>query len=151
METEDLISKAAEYTEKFVNAAVPVAKKAYEIGLLTIQIDAIQTIIGCLLAIIVSFFLFRLVRNVKKEAVVKFKAYAEKYKNDDLAMRNKDWTNFAPGWDGGCLFLVTFLSLIPGVTGIIRMCDIWLWVKLSHPDLWLAWQAIEKVLEVAGK
>jgi hypothetical protein len=134
MDTNLLMQKAAEYTEKFVNAAVPVAKKAYEIGLLTIQIDAVQQLV---LSLICALAILGIVLGFKKI-----------WKWDIHGKHDYNYPEGLPSTISGLIGSITIGGL---AIQAINLFNVWLWVKLFHPDLWLAKQAIEKVLEVSTK
>lgn len=77
MDTNQILTQAQAYLSKFIDAAVPVAKQAYEIGLLTIQIDALQTILGAILIAVASFVLLRFLRKSKAKSFAQAKAVAK--------------------------------------------------------------------------
>lgn len=124
--TGDLLDKVVTYTKQFYEAALPVAKKAYEIGLLTLQIDAIASLtyaalamVGCGLLTYLWYRLFKYDVSLKSNAMNKGLATGVGF---------LCWV-----FGGGFLFLKWACDLF----------SVWLWVKLFHPDLWLAHMAIE--------
>ena len=155
MDTNQILTQAQVYLGKFIDAAVPVAKQAYEIGLLTIQIDALQTILGAVLIAVASFVLLRFLRNSKAKSFVQAKAVAKdkfNYEKESVQIEyaTKNWTTYsvfdAFGWG---------LSHVPSLFGIllstVMLCNIWLWVKLFKPELWLAKQAIVAATQALTK
>lgn len=135
MDTADLVSKAAEYTEKFVQAALPVAKKAYEIGLLTLRIDGIQSIITSVLFLIIGGLGAYYARYSWK--------YATQYSNEH------------PGEEDNPLYVWSVVVYIAAAitlsTALYHLIDVWVWIKMIQPDLWLAHAAIQKALELSSK
>lgn len=125
MDTGEILSQVAAYTQKFVDAAIPVAKQAYEIGLLTIRIDALQVLI---LAFVLSALF----------SILIWKFYTKVRPN----ISSSDRTPLTV-----CAFLVyTCVMIWP----ILQVLNIWLWVQLLKPELWLAKQAITAVLNATG-
>lgn len=132
MDYSQLVSQAAAYTEKFINAAIPVAKQAYEIGLLTLQIDAVQGIVLGMVFAVLSLYLFNKSKMFYKKA------------REIGSERNPDFDMSA----GRVITAVfAFISLLISLT---QLLDVWLWVKLFKPELWLAKQAIAAVLNATG-
>lgn len=124
MDYSKLMEQAAAYTQKFVDAAMPVAQKAYEIGLLTIQIDALQSIVLSIVGFIWCYVFYKLVKISIK----------------------KDWTSEV----AIPMYVLGGLSTVgTTICSVVTFFNIWIWVALFKPELWLAKQAIEKVLEVA--
>lgn len=124
MDYSKLMEQAAAYTQKFVDAAMPVAQKAYEIGLLTIQIDALQSIVLSIVGFIWCYVFYKLVKT---------------------SIRN----NWAPEIAVPMYVLGGLVTIGSTASSVVTFFNIWLWVALFKPELWLAKQAIEKVLEVA--
>ena len=155
MDTNQILTQAQAYLGKFIDAAVPVAKQAYEIGLLTIQIDALQTILGAVLIAVASFVLLRFLRNSKAKSFVQAKAVAKdkfNYEKESVQIEyaTKNWTTYSE------LVLSNWgLSHVPSLFGIllstVMLCNIWLWVKLFKPELWLAKQAIVAATQALTK
>lgn len=149
--TATILEQAAAYTEKFVQAAIPVAKKAYEIGLLTLQIDALQTIVPCVLVLILSSVIIwkciRTYQNAMKLAIEKkIKKTTYTYIDNDY-----DWVKAGNiPLDGAIVCIPGFCALIGMIVSFVLMCDVWLWIKLFKPELWLAKQAITAVLNATG-
>lgn len=146
MDYSEILSKTGEYLTKFVDAAIPVAKQAYEIGLLTIRVDAAQTLIPTILVLVISILVFRKCLKVYKDA----KAVAVEKKIMDY------WGD--PAWvkagnipmDGAAVCIPWVLSCLGIVISAGIMCNIWLWIQLFKPELWLAKQAINAVLSAGG-
>lgn len=119
-----------DYTKKFIDAATPVAKQAYEIGLMTLQIDALATLIPCFLVfvawIIGTYYWQKSLRtSLKRE---------EESSYPDLG---SVW--FAYG-------MPYFVTTVAALMAIANVFSVWLWVKLFKPELWLAHEAIEKLV-----
>lgn len=118
MEASEL-DKAVVYTKQFIEAITPIAKQAYEMGLVTLQIDALQTILISFVLLGAGLFGLRRVR----------KGWAEK--STDLR------TVYG---------LVGIVSSTAVVAGMLKLLNLWIWAKLFYPQLWLAHQAIEKLM-----
>lgn len=118
----DAASKALEVTKNLIDAATPVAKQAYEIGLMTLQVDALASLVPALLVFIASVVLF----------VYLIKAVLADY--------------YLP-FEGGPHFFGICVSVISAGITLVWLFDIWLWVKLFKPELWLVHQAIEKLVK----
>lgn len=118
--------------QKLIAVATPVAKQAYEISLLTLQIDAGAALFKALLFVLFGFFTlcfsyraiqWDLLKNEKEEVVPQG-------------------------------MVAVFLGGSAGIVGIACICvnistllSIWLWVKLFRPELWLVHMAIEKLVK----
>ncbi|HJV52809.1 MAG TPA: hypothetical protein VJ652_15180 [Noviherbaspirillum sp.] len=160
------IDKVVDYTKQFIEAATPIAKQAYEIGLLTVRIDAAASLIpSIILTIVCSIIAVRLLSNALKkksesDSWCNEKARDERdRKNAGAPPQNsvykqihliepRDWKEFCP------IVLSPEWHYVAGgiCSGVVLLCipfimDVWLWVKLFAPDLWLAHQAIEKLLK----
>lgn len=118
--------------QKIIAAATPVAKQAYEIALLTLQIDAGSVLFFGLIILIVSLVVMNYLRKTYSVAVAKAK------ENRSTIALPGDGAIHA---FGTCFALGGFL-----VSGIILL-NVWLWVKLIRPELWLAHMAIEKLVK----
>jgi hypothetical protein len=113
------------YTKQFVEALTPVAKQAYEIGLKTLQIDAASTLIYAFLSmLLIAFIAYWMVRLIK---------WAQKEDQFDTMMFGTTFGSVA------CLLIFIFSGS--------RLLSVWLWTKLFAPELWLAHQAVEKLLK----
>jgi hypothetical protein len=120
-----------QYTKQFIDAAMPVAKQAYEIGLLTLRIDAIGIFVNATLSALCICLLIFFVYKV-------YKWDMQVHKPDDM---NKGmFTLF-----GGAVSFI--LSLVLFFASAHNLFNVWLWTKLFAPELWLAHQAIEKILK----
>lgn len=147
MDYSEILSKTGEYLTKFVDAAIPVAKQAYEIGLLTIRIDAAQTLIPPILVLIISILVFRKCLKVYKDA----KAVAIEKRIMSRWGDSYDWAKAGHiSMEGGAVAIPWFFSCVGVVVSVIIMCNIWLWIQLFKPELWLAKQAINAVLSAGG-
>lgn len=155
MDTNQILTQAQEYLGKFIDAAVPVAKQAYEIGLLTIRIDALQTIMIGLVIGVVSILMLRWLHSVRIKAMsfakqVNKERYPNSSETNQLDVAKREWTKYTffdePGY---------FASHLPAFVGLAisayMLCNIWLWVKLFKPELWLAKQAIMAATEALTK
>lgn len=140
MDYNAILEKAAAYTQKFVDAAIPVAKQAYEIGLMTLQIDAAGDFVIAIVLCIISYTLFRLLFAHKARCQA-----AADLANEKRGYVYRSWDDFS-GFDNFGLGLCVMLSLIPAVVSLIVWLNIWLYVKLFKPELWLAKQAIDAVI-----
>ena len=138
MDTSEVLAKAAEYTEKFIDAAVPVVKQAFDVALLTVKIDALSYIAKILFIFIVAISIIWFVRSRYK---------SEWYAN----LQDESYRHFDKEDYGVLATVITTIASICAVITIAKLWDVWLWVKLLHPDLWLAHEAILKALEVVNK
>lgn len=140
-----ILDKAVEYTKQFINAATPVVKQAYEIGLVTLQIDAIQALVYCFIGLFIAIgLLIFIIKAIKKASALALLANKDggKRKNQYCA---DDYSDYLAG-DGVPHVLSGLISLIIGLSGLINVLNVWLWVKLFQPDLWLAHMAIQKII-----
>lgn len=130
------IDQIVEYTKKFIEAATPIAKQAYEIGVMTLRIDAISTVVTCVFFLLVAFFVSRKIAADWTTA----RALHEKQKSGF-----RDVTDYLPA-----LGIPHFIgSLVVGATVFItalNLFNVWLWVKLFSPELWLAHMAVQKIV-----
>lgn len=146
MDYSAILGQATAYVQKFIDAAIPVAKQAYEIGLLTLQIDALSILVPALLGLIVSGIVLWKCKSIWRNA----KKLAKENKVRDY------WGKLDPAKaaglaaDGMGLAVTGLAALIVFVVSTVHLCNMWLWVKLFKPELWLAKQAIEAVLNAAG-
>lgn len=124
MEASEL-DKAVEYTKQFIEAATPIAKRAYDIGLVTLRIDAAQSIVFAVAMLIAAIFIVRRVRSDWSKAEA-----ADEY---------------LPA-DGVPHVLASIFAAIGGIYGVAAILNVWLWMKLVSPELWLAHRAIEKIV-----
>lgn len=129
------------YTKQFIDAVTPIAKQAYEIGLLTLQIDAAQVLItaGIFFAV-TAISIYVIVKHVKN-AIAKTDTPENKAKNYPATA-----DEFLPG--GGVVHAVWLMLSISGFIGsMVNLLSVWTWIKLCNPSLWLAHQAVEKLLK----
>lgn len=145
-ETKEVVELVVGYTKQMVDALTPIAKQAYEVGLMTLRIDAASVLIpSAIVFIIASIVWFLVIRNI---------SYAHKYAknaNDGVEGYKKKYSSLDDGIDDhinpalvipGTIFgTVTFL-----ISGF-NLISVWTWVKLFSPELWLAHQAVEKLLK----
>lgn len=139
METSEL-DKAVAYTKQFIEAITPIAKKAYETGLVTLQIDAAQTLFINLLFLVASILVIRKV--LQDYAVAKGKAELPEYRD---SYNRCDAGHHLPG-DGFLHFLGALVSSLIALISALSLIDVWVWVKLFSPQLWLMHQAVEKIV-----
>lgn len=134
------LDKAVAYTKQFIDAALPVAKQAYEIGLLTLRIDAAQSIVFCLLLIVFATLGIKRVRADYSAA--KVTAALPENKSDIWKRDVSDHMAL----DGFLHGIVSLICLAVGICAVFNLLSVWLWVKLFAPELWLARQAIAKII-----
>jgi hypothetical protein len=134
------LDKAVEYTKQFIEAAMPIAKRAYEIGLLTLRIDAVQVIVSATAFLALGLLVARRVRSdwIKAKALAASPENKQSYTSQHIS-------DHLPG-DGMLHFFAMVGSMFAIGGACIGLFNIWLWVKLVSPELWLAHRAIEKVL-----
>lgn len=144
----EMLDKAVEYTKQFIDAAMPVAKQAYEIGLLTLRIDAIQSLVVIFAILITSITLLivlgRQLNDAVNKARVKDKERGDSY-SSPIKYEETTFSYYLP-LDGIVhvgLLIISTIALFPSLIGLF---NIWLWVKLFSPDLWLAHIAILKII-----
>lgn len=130
------IDQIVEYTKKFIEAATPIARQAYELGLLTLRIDAISTLVPTLVVLVAVFFVFRKIAADWRVASAKRDESSKSYLNV---------TYFLPG-SGFPHIIGGFAAAVCGVISAIVLLDVWLYVKLFAPELWLAHMAVQKIV-----
>jgi hypothetical protein len=135
------LDKAVTYTKQFIDAAMPVAKQAYEIGLITLRIDAAQAIVFCLLLTVFATLGIKRVRADYTAA--KARAALPENKSD---VWKRDASDHMP-LDGFLHSIVSIICLVTGICAAFNLLSVWLWVKLFAPELWLARQAIAKIID----
>lgn len=140
-QTKEVVDLAVGYTKQIVEALTPVAKQAYEIGLVTLQIDAAQSLL--LSAACVAGWAFVTLWLVKDYKAGKIVAQHPDNKYDTY---RRSPSYHMPG--EGCPHIVAFvLTTFLGVLGSFKILSIWAWVKLFQPELWLAHMAVEKIIK----
>lgn len=123
-QTKEVVELAVGYTKQIVEALTPIAKQAYDVGLLTLRIDAAgELAIAALLLIIVVVGFICAYKRLKMAAA----------STEDIAF--------------SFMFLTIPAGLVLGIGGVWKLFYIWAWVKLFSPELWLAHQAVEKLLK----
>lgn len=140
METSEL-DKAVEYTKQFIEAAMPVAKKAYEIGLMTLRIDAVQSLVFAVALLTFAILVGRKIRRDWVEAKRIAKSPDERGRG-----YNVDKPSSHLPADGFFHLIGTLAAASSFAISMIDILNIWLWVKLFAPELWLAHRAIEKLV-----
>lgn len=138
-----VLDKVAGYMGRFVDAALPIAKQAYEIGLLTLQIDAAAVIVPLILLLIGAVFVVCHVGQAIKAAQAKAARTNEQLNLSGYYARGI--SNFLPA-DGVLHVFVFLVSACLSFVALYHLLNVWLWVKLVKPELWLAHQAIEKLI-----
>lgn len=141
MEVKENLDLVLAYTKQFIDAVTPVAKQAYEIGLLTLRIDAAHSILLNVAGVIAVIFILRLIWTDWNKA----KAKAALPEN-----ANNMWKNSADDHMIGMGIPHVAISIIAFVIGFIStlgLLNVWMWTKLFAPELWLAHQAVEKLLK----
>lgn len=129
---------------KIVEVMTPIAKQAYETGLLVIRIDGLATLVPALIVFTISVLMLRNCYNTYK----KYRGLAISYNVENPNRYPKDFTDFAPGQ--GIPTILVFILSVAGFTATsIVMLNVWLWIKVFVPQLWLAHEAILKILEKA--
>jgi hypothetical protein len=141
--------------KQIIAAATPVAIKAWEISLLTLQIDAFSVLFLATVGVVLTIVLRRWLEFTRKDAVIRATVEQAKRMTENEVRRSKGerlwsdvtWWDYTeiydkPGWTISCLFALT-----PGILGAVFLLNIWLWVKLIRPELWLAHVAIEKLVK----
>lgn len=128
----EYVNTAIVMIQKLIAVATPIAKQAYEISLLTLQIDAGSTLFRAVTTVIIGCFLLYIAYRIAKW---------------DL-LNNEDEKVGPQG------MATTFLGGPIGIGGLILICvnaamllEVWLWVKLFKPELWLVHMAIEKIVK----
>jgi hypothetical protein len=135
------IDIAVEYTKQFVETLTPIAKQAYEIGLLTLRIDAAQAIVFAVIFLTVELLILGRI----KADFARARTLAALPENAADVWR-KDATDHLIG-DGFPHFVIGLLSIVVACGALLSLANVWLWTKLIAPDLWLAHMAIEKILK----
>lgn len=138
----EYVNAAMVMIQKLIAVATPVAKQAYEISLLTLQIDTIQDVLTLLTGVIIGAILLGTLRRYVNTS----KAEAAAHNIANTSYRQREWLYYTPLDMPGyvCIWL---LCAIPSIIGLLGMLNIWLWVKLFRPELWLVHMAIEKLVK----
>jgi hypothetical protein len=141
-QTKEVVELAVGYTKQIVEALTPLAKQAYEIGLLTLRVDAASILIPVLVVLVVSSIVAVLILR-KIGAAVELSRLPEN--------SGKGWPNNTFGHyllaDGVPHVIGLIVSLSAATVMTVQVMSVWLWVKLFSPELWLAHQAVEKLLK----
>ncbi len=142
----DIVDKVVGLTQKFIEAAMPIAKQAYEVGLTTVRVDALSLLIPSFLGVLLSVWLFR---KFRKELV----ADVERYKVEYAAFTKRNNSSYydkppeKPDTDSSIVFWFYVMTWIPALLAMFNLLNVWLWVKLLDPQLWLAHIAVERILK----
>lgn len=123
-----VMEKVGGFIGQMIDAATPVAKQAYEIGLMTLQVDAAATLIPAFICMVLICVLGYVVYRVVKWDM-KFSKLGDKGFPSFIAI---------------VVYGTAFLTLFIGKAS--NLFSVWIWVKLFKPELWLAHVAIEKIL-----
>jgi hypothetical protein len=126
-QTKEVVELAVGYTKQIVEALTPLAKQAYEIGLVTLQVDAAASLFYGFLGCLPAFLTIGACIWVSKTRHVPDGERIE-----------------AALCTAGAGSVVSFLAIL--MVGY-QFLSVWLWVKLFSPELWLAHQAVEKLLK----
>lgn len=139
MDTPD-IDKIVGYTKQFIDAATPIAKQAYEIGLVTLRIDAAQAIlVGFVVGLAAVLILRKVIADVKEAG-----RKAQLPENNGRLYQG-DASYHLPGM-GILHFISGMAALLAGIFSACLLLNAWVWVKLISPELWLAHKAVEKLI-----
>ena len=109
--------KAVELIEKFEALAVDVAPDAIELGLATARVSAaaglIQGIVALGIGILGGFIMYRMAKWELKR-------------------------------DGDCIIscLVSAIPVLVTVFGFVQIVNVWSWVGIFYPELWIAKQVL---------
>lgn len=157
----EYVNQAMAMMQKVIAAATPIAAKAWEISMLTLQIDALATMVPFILLIVGSVVAVVLLRRYRAQELLKYeqackaleernalklelaKANGMRYYDPERQPSHREYSSF----DGMGLVLTWMAALTPGIIGVAALCNVWLWVKLFQPELWLAHAAIEKLVK----
>jgi len=129
---------------KMVEVMTPIAKQAYETGLLVIRIDGLATLVPAVLTLLFSTYLIR-------KFYVSYKQYrdmATAHNAESPSRWEKDFTHYAPV-SGMFIIFGGALSAIAAGISIITLLNVWLWVQVFIPQLWLAHEAMLTLLAKA--
>lgn len=138
----EYVNQAMILIQKMIAAATPIAQKAYEIALLTLQIDALSMIVPLMVGVIVCAALLVPCNRAYKKAKAKADAKTER----NFYGNFKHVGDYLPCEGVPMAFGVIGLICVQ-VAMAIQLLDVWLWVKLFKPELWLAHMAIEKLVK----
>lgn len=126
----EYVNEAMAMFQKVIAAATPIAQKAWEISMLTLQIDALSALVLLVVGAIGCVIGLRVVWLLHKRIVA---------------------NGMNAGWEPLAYLCVILPASIGMVVVLIQnayaMCNAWLWVKLFKPELWLAHMAIEKLIK----
>jgi hypothetical protein len=145
MEVKDNMDAIIAYTKQFIDASSPALKHAYDVGLTTLQIDAAQSV----LVIFVGFVLFGLCfwysvstfLSARKALTAKVAAGS----NRNVLKDEEVWDSMPTG--GVMQSLILLFGFLCGAAAFVFVLDIWMWVKLFNPQLWLVHHAIDVLLK----
>lgn len=138
MSTKENLDLVIGYTKQFIDSVTPIAKQAYEIGLLTLRIDAANSILLCLAGLVGVVLVLRFLWADYAAAKVKANLSGSRSMNsveDHLICMG---IFHVLGGIGVCII---------GIVAVVSLLNVWLWTKLIAPELWLAHQAVEKLIK----
>ncbi|KAF3997521.1 hypothetical protein [Glaciimonas immobilis] len=138
-EFKENIDVVVAYTKQFIDAAAPIAKQGYEIGLMTIRIDALRVLIPSLVVLVFVLLAFRKIR-------IDYSAAKILANLPDQRSHMRHPSDHMAG-DGIPYLIVGFVSIVIAFPAVTAILNIWIWAKLFAPQLWLAHQAIEKLIK----
>lgn len=141
----EIIDKVVEYTKQFIEAAAPVAKQAYEVGLLTLRLDALASLVPAIIVLILMGFAWKRIFAAFAAA----KDYTERANRHEPGY-SKVWSTMRDGLHdhlGWYWWPVSFFCSVATLLATIQILSLWAWVKLFAPELWLAHQAIDKLIK----
>jgi hypothetical protein len=98
------------------------------------RVEAINRLISGVLAVIVMVVVFKLWLKLWK--------WASTADQDDMDV-------------GICQFLGTIISIVIGIVGVVVICctllNVWVYIALVKPELYIAKQTIDKVISISKK
>lgn len=122
------IDKVAEYIKQVADAASPALQQGYQLGLTAIQFDALRDIVFGAIFLTYAIFVFRRLRTWLSD-------HAKSSYADDLALGVKAYGGGATG-------------IIAALISVLTLLDVWVWVKLFHPEAYLARALIAKAVGI---
>lgn len=144
------LDKVVAYTKKFIDAALPIVKQAYETGLLTLRIDAAQSIVFGLALLVMAvlgmkkiradYAVAKVIASVAKIPESRY-SYIGNEKRLDMSR-----PSYHMAGEGIPYFIGGIFSCVAAAFALYMLLNVWLWVKLFAPELWLAGQAVKKII-----
>lgn len=130
----ELMDKTYTAVEQFANKLEALAKQhgpdVWDFALTVARVDAAQSVVVGVACLIVAIVAYRLARTSFSRIHTITREKGEAYHNDEEIK-----------WIFGAT-ISSAVSIITGVISLITLADIWVWVGVIEPKLWLAKKAL---------